>query len=458
MGDALDVSGGTTSVSTEDLECAVEQLRRLSAEAGSLAVRLAGIDEVGRGFHADQARVDIEVAARLLEVVAQRSGILHVLVATAARGYEYQERVVESLARSAAGSGQLVGSIFPGLAVSAGFLASVAGGLWYGLRSMGVASGPGGSNANVPTSNSVARQLNGLWNNPGAAAVARAASGAIGPFLIGTMRLPIPVGPGSYQLGAKGVLAAGRALGMFEETSVRLVETIPQATSSTTQGFLGRLDRVPNSADGDGPQVVIERYSVPGQPDRFSVFVGGTATFDTVSGEEPWDMTSNIGNAAGELSGSVASVRAAMAAAGVDSTSQVQLTGYSQGGGVVASVAASGNYNLQGVVAFGGPTGQIPIPDDVPAVIVEHAEDLVPATGGEQDNHSAVLVRRTVFEGEQIPQDRAFPAHNIREYRETARLMDESDSQQLGETLARLDSFTAGATLESRTAYKFERD
>src|SRR4051812_9852908 len=126
MDDSLDVSGGTTSVSTEDLERSVEQLGRLSANAGALAARLTRLEQIERGgLDTDQAHIDIEVAARLLDVVSQRASILQLLLATAARGYEYQERVVASLAASlSAGAGQAAGSLLPGIAIGAGFLTS----------------------------------------------------------------------------------------------------------------------------------------------------------------------------------------------------------------------------------------------------------------------------------------------------------------------------------------------
>ena len=118
---------------------------------------------------------------------------------------------------------------------------------------------------------------------------------------------------------------------------------------------------------------------------------------------------------------------------------------------------ASENYNTQGVVTFGGPTGQVDLPDGVPTVLVEHSDDPVPALGGEQDNGHAVLVRRDVFGGENVDKTWAVPSHHIEYYLRTAQLMDESRSPQLDATMRKLDSFTAGATLESSTSYRFER-
>jgi hypothetical protein len=143
--------------------------------------------------------------------------------------------------------------------------------------------------------------------------------------------------------------------------------------------------------------------------------------------------------------------------AGVTPDSPVQFTGYSQGGGTAARLAASGEWNTQGVATFGGPTGGIQLPRDVPAVIVEHREDLVPALGGPQLNHDAVYVQREVFGGEEVPHDVAVPAHHAQYYAETATLMDAEQNAQLRAAVGGLDSFGAGATSVTSTAYRFER-
>lgn len=105
----------------------------------------------------------------------------------------------------------------------------------------------------------------------------------------------------------------------------------------------------------------------------------------------------------------------------------MQFAGYSQGGGVAARLAASGDYNTQGLVTFAGPTGQVPLPDTFPAVLVEHSDDLVPALGGPQDNAGAVLVRRDVFGGDDLP-EMLVPAHHLEYYLQTARIDRMSDS------------------------------
>ncbi|MBX3100825.1 MAG: hypothetical protein KF761_14770 [Salinibacterium sp.] len=457
MPDELDVSGGGTAVTTEDLESSATQLERLTAESAECAAVLRRLEvPTAAGFNARQAAVDIEVAAANLEQLASRSQQLVNLLVTAARSYVVTERVVSAGVRSL--ESQLagwLGSFVPGLVISSSLLTSVAGGVWAGIAAGGGLGGVFGTvfkDGGIPKASPTTTEYNRLITNSTTVSAVRALVQASGPFVAGATGAPT----GGLDGTAKGIVLPARSLGLFDETPVKLVESRPLPTTRPPADYVDRLARVPYGDDEPGPQVVIEKYAVPGESPRFEVYVGGTVTFSPVATTEPWDMTSNMMNAAGDQSGSVASVRAAMAAAGIDEGSPVQFTGYSQGGGTAARLAASGLYNTQGLVTFGGPTGQVPLPDTFPAVLVEHSDDLVPALGGEQDNRAAVLVRRDVFGGENLPQQ-AVPAHHIEYYLQTARLMDASGSAQLDATIARLDSFTEGATLESSTAYRFER-
>lgn len=467
MPDDLDVSGGTSAVSTEDLDRAADQLERLSSEAGAMAAQLARLEAPSTPgiFYGDQARVDIELAATRLGEIGRRAQLLQLLLRTAAQGYVVADRVVGTAVRGLeSAAAQWLGARMPGLLLTSGLLVSAGGGLLAGIRAAGGLGGVLGKpfeKGGVPKASPFLRENNHLINNAATVSAIRTIAQSTGSLLFGSMGvpagLPQALGTRTFEFGARGIVAEGRSLGLFEETPVRLVETRSLPVTAPPQDYVDRLARIPYFDDESGPQVVIEKYSVPGEPDRFSVYVGGTVTFSPVATTEPWDMTSNLLNATGAESGSVASVRAAMAAAGVDESSPVQFTGYSQGGGTAARLAASGLYNTQGLATFGGPTGQVPLPDGFPAVLVEHSDDPVPALGGEQDNAQAVLVRRDVFGGTNLPHTYAVPSHHIEYYLQTARLMDESGSPQLDATIAKLDDFTKGATLESSTSYRFER-
>jgi hypothetical protein len=461
----LDVSGATSAVATEDLETAARQLQQLSRETASAAAELAQLEPPSTPgvIYGDQARVDIEIAISQLREIARRAGLLEAVLLTAAQGYEVAERVVGSAVRGVGTTAaQWVGGRVPGWLLTSGVLVSAAGGLWAGIRAAGGLQGVmGRAFDGVPKANPVMKEFNHVVNNATTVSLFRSVAQGFGAAALGAAGAPPGAahvfGVRTFGAGATGLITAGRSVGLLAETPVTLVRTVERSAGAPPSNYADRLERVPYFEEEKGEQVMIEKYTVPGEPDRFSVYVGGTVTFSPAATTEPWDMTSNLVNATTAESGSVASVRAAMAAAGIDEGSPVQFTGFSQGGGTAARLAASGLYDTQGLVTFGGPTGQVPIPDGFPSVLIEHADDPVPALGGEQDNGGAVLVRRDVFGGEIGDKRYAVPSHHIEYYLQTANLMDDSGSPQLDATIAELDSFTAGATLESSTEYRFER-
>ncbi|CAN5115669.1 hypothetical protein BH09ACT5_BH09ACT5_11570 [soil metagenome] len=471
----LDVSGGSTSVSTDDLDFSAGQLAALAAEAAAMSACLARLvlPSTAGSIYGDQARVDTELATSRLHEISQRADHLQGVLRTAARGYETTERVIGVVSQLIQGAVlQEVGSQLGRLLLPSGMLISVAGGLWLSLRAAvgkdgaflgGLGQGGGapsaGASAKAPGAGAATKA--GVVNDALTASTVRALAESLGPVLLGASGAPpfatYLMGSRTYEFGARGLVAAGQSVGLFEETRVKLVETIERPVGDPPRTYEDRLERVPYFTEATGAQVHIEKYTVPGEVDRFTVSIGGTVSFSPEATTEPWDLTSNVINAAGGESGSMASVREAMEEAGITADSPVQFAGYSQGGGTAARLAASGDYNTQGLVTFGGPTGEVRLPEDFPAVLVEHADDLVPALGGYQHNDAAVLVRRDVF-ADGVTDDRYdVPSHHIEYYLQTAKLMDESHSHQLDTTLERLNSFTDGATLESSTDYRFER-
>lgn len=186
----------------------------------------------------------------------------------------------------------------------------------------------------------------------------------------------------------------------------------------------------------------IDRYSIPGMPDRFEVYIGGTVDFSAEATGEPWDMTSNVSGIAGLPAGSTAAVHAAMAQAGITATSPVMLTGHSQGGLVASLIAASGQYNVSQVITFGAPAGLVEIPTDIPVLTVRHSDDIVPALGGYDSSPHALVVERELFAGRAVPTEPVFPAHQMTNYRETAALIDEARSPELRSALAEINAFT----------------
>ena len=515
MGDELVIGGsGSFAVGTDELFACAEQLRELRREMSALGSDLGVIDSLVSKWQlrsaavpasAFDAEAEIHRARMVIAEVELQSRAMDSAIEAAAAGYGFAEHFVGRMIHEFTGqfgamlvrfSPMLLLATLAGtavLGVAGGILIDKANGVGQGPNRFGptqrgpnqrgpiqrgpdqprrspLGSTPFGSS---PFSTSQTgrsgeshptpwfREHNEIVTNPLTVDLVRLASQASGDVVAGALGVPPQLtsllGGAGVMIGSTAVMRAGSTIGLFKETPVRLVDSHTQAVSGSPTGFAERLSRVPDTGTTDGAQVVIEKYSMPGDVDRFEVYIAGTVTFSPSAGSEPWDMTSNMANAAGFGGGSYASVAAAMELAGIDSSSPVQFTGYSQGGGTAARLAASGDYNTQGLATFGGPTGQVQIPEGFPTVIVEHTDDIVPALGGEQVNNHAVLVERAVFSGREVPTDYAVPAHHYEYYEETARLMDKAQSDQITTASSRLDSFGSGATSFTSTAYQYER-
>lgn len=185
------------------------------------------------------------------------------------------------------------------------------------------------------------------------------------------------------------------------------------------------VDRLPIGQEAAG-QVRIERYDGADGP-RSIVYIAGTVTFDRDSGDEPFDLASDVLGVAHRPSDSESAVLEAMRSAGIGPDEPVLLVGHSQGALDAVRVAQDGGYRVGGVVQFGGPTGQITLPADVPVLSVEHDEDLVPVLGGTAASGAAglrrVVVRRSLPDGgfgvATSPATADFPAHDQEAYRRT---------------------------------------
>ncbi len=255
-------------------------------------------------------------------------------------------------------------------------------------------------------------------------------------MLLGEQGLGIlGVNTSAAALIAVGTASGGRA---FHETPVRVERVSAQTGATAPSGAEERLARVP-----DDRQIRIERYTAPGEPPRYVVYVAPTQTFSPIAGEEPWDLTSNVAGVAGLPAGSIRATEQAMADAGITSESEVVLVGFSQGGLVADAVAASGNWNAVGLETYGDPGGGIDLPEGIDGVAVRHSDDFVVATGGAQQTTDRTIVERRAYpDGSEIPSDLPAPAHQKRAYAETARLLDASASPELRAELDALDAFT----------------
>lgn len=251
---------------------------------------------------------------------------------------------------------------------------------------------------------------------------------------------------------AVGALAGGAGLLRETPVAVRPMSTGKLAPGSPSVAT--RIARIPQQPE----QIRIDRYSSQGKPDRFEVYLAGTAELGAVTGGEPWDMTSNVAALAGDAAAvPAASQRAAeqaMSEAGITASTPVTLTGYSQGGLLAARLAASGAYAVEGLVTIGAPAGPVAVPHDIPYLALEHRNDVVPALGGAFESSQPVIVRRLLSDQE-LSGPALLPAHELSNYATTARLVDASADERLSRVLERLQH--PNATPLTSTLYLAER-
>lgn len=447
VGDLLLSGPGTTQVATEQLLASADTLAALSREALLLGGELSRIDNRLSGFSLALrgAPVAAEIAEQHLGQAIIVAGQIEVIA-----------RTLSVALRGAADTYEVGESLISG---------------WAGGLGAGIAGGATLTTASIARRHPVGDPVSPvtdprtwLMSPEGVAAVRRTVSGSDEALLAG-LGIPPPVaqllgdeGIGLVGLGtvATVVGSAGAALGLVRETPVTVSARRVGPGEAVPTGFAERLDRIP-APDDDGGQIRVDVYEKPDGTRYAEVFVAGTQEFNPLATGEPFDMSSNLVNAAGDSSASVRAVEQALARAGVDESTPLIITAHSQGGATAARLAESGEYDVAGIVTFGAPTGQIPIPAEIPTVLVEHLDDPVPAFGGEQDNAHALRVERRAFETGQLPADGVLPTHELTAYRTTAESMDAAPSAALRDASARLDALTRGAVPVSSTVYEADR-
>lgn len=463
MSDELSVSVGGTSVIVEELVAAARLLDEFVREVVAIRSRLSAVDDLRSRwwYHAEGAPADAvraeqdlgEAQIALLAAEAEARGLGWAL-GVAADGYGFAENLVRSTIGFAADEfGAFLGSMGPGL------LALVARTPVFGgiVGAATIAMGSGGVSG---------ADINRVASNPLVVGGVRLAVRGADDAAMASLGVPGPIRHllGDHGLGLAGVPAVAamagavaRPAGALRDGEVRVAESTKLSEASPAAGFEDRVSRIPDPEQLDGAQVIVERYEFPDGRRAFEIYIAGTVDFSPFATDEPWDMASNVTNASGPGSGSYEAVVAAMKEAGVRPGDPVQFTGHSQGGAIAARLAASGEFSTAGVVSFGGPTGSIPIPADVPTVLVEHTDDMVVAFGGDQTNETAVVVQRYASGDVDFETAPVMPAHRLDAYRETARLMDAEPDSRLAEAADQARSFTEGAVLVERVAYRCER-
>jgi hypothetical protein len=465
-GDIMIGGGGSIAVATSELfEDArrLNELRSLLSESHRELViidRLMGHSQLSSlpcpasALAAERAMDDAVAALGRATPSAER---LHFALVASADAYGLGERAIERLAQDvAARFGTILGMFLPMIALEV--LPSL----------LGIGAGVAVGLALLPADKRAAlfgalppwlREKSVMLTDPKVVQLVRLMVMSADDFGSGLLHLPPELVHvlGDEGLGIVGLATSSSVLvgvasshGLLTESPVSVTRSGPTVSATRAESYSDRAARIPQGA----AQVRIDRYSLPGEPDRFEVYIGGTRDFSLSSGTEPFDMTSNMTAIAGREAGSYRAVSQAMTDAGIHSSSPVLFTGYSQGGLIAAELAASGDFDARGLFTLGAPAGQVHVPSGIPWVALEHTDDIVPAVGGSWASADPVLVRRELFEGKTVSTEVLFPAHQLVGYRETAGLVDASPETRVVSALTRFDRFGDGTTHVDSTLYR----
>ena len=157
-----------------------------------------------------------------------------------------------------------------------------------------------------------------------------------------------------------------------------------------------------HGGDADNGEIAIEEHVTVGDDGvttrSWTVDIRGTQSF-AIGQTGPQDMTTNLQGVAGMSSDQLDAIKEAMNAAGIAPGEAVEFAGHSQGGIMVAQMAADpsvrARYNVVSVVTAGSPTATI-APSDVPVLAYENSGDIVPGLDGNGtrgDNVTTVMFR-----------------------------------------------------------------
>lgn len=200
-------------------------------------------------------------------------------------------------------------------------------------------------------------------------------------------------------------------------------------------------------------EVRIEKYEAANGRQTFVLYLPGTQS----GKDNPFDFTSDAVLATDAKHSELAkAVRAALAEAGVTSSSNLVVAGYSLGGMLGSSIAADPNYNVTGFVSLGAPIASASIGQGIPVLAIEHSNDPVPVVSGETNplTENWVTASREVNLG---PAEIALNAHSLSEYQESAKLADHSSDYGLTRVREAILGQLKSSQLVETTSFELRR-
>jgi hypothetical protein len=458
--------GGSFAVATDEMHRLAQCLELARDLAWQAKRELSRLPAQSHGSETDSStselRWAIENATTELTQLETDAAANAFAVRASAEAYGFTDRAIAAVVDGLSGMlGYGIGFLAPILLLNTLRVLALGGGVAY----LALAAANGGPEGVPGALKSWLQDNREALNNPATVELIRLTMMSSNEAISGAAKIPYGVSEALEGLGLVGIsssaflsILAGNSVGLFGETPIAMRQTSTSGGEQPPRGLAERIERLPDPKQNDnGEQLRIDRYSAPGQPDRFDIYIAGTVDFSPVSGEEPFDLTSNFHGMADLPAGSYRGVEKALELAGVTSTSPVVFTGHSQGGLLASSLASSGNYNTQGVVTIGAPTGQIAPGGGFPVIAIEHTEDLIPALGGRRSDLETIVVRRAVLRNASLTGDVFFPAHERTAYAETAKIADTASNNVLREAIEKIDHIGGDSQSTQSTTWLAKR-
>jgi hypothetical protein len=202
---------------------------------------------------------------------------------------------------------------------------------------------------------------------------------------------------------------------------------------SCLESMMWRVRGVAGGAK-DSSQIAVTKVTAKDGSVSWMVAIPGTESMELGTGRSPADGQTNLQAVAGDTNAIGTAAVMAMAQSGVKKGEPVVMVGHSQGGIAAMALAAdpqfAKQFSVKAVMTAGSPLSEIKAPPGVQVVSLEHAQDIIPALSGAQNQHSAnhtTVVRDLATSS--VPSSKKGAtdlgvAHNLVTYAETAKLVD----------------------------------
>jgi pimeloyl-ACP methyl ester carboxylesterase len=257
--------------------------------------------------------------------------------------------------------------------------------------------------------------------------------------------------------GARAIQGQLKPFGLLDPGKARLISELEGESVTAPASIGGIAARLQSVHEQNEATVLVEKYK-QGRHRLFVVYVPGTRDKTLLPSSDPFDLSDAVALLANpDQAASQRAVLDAMHRAGINSTDQLLMVGYSQGGTIAGDIAQGHlGYKVSGLVTFGAPIAQLDLPHSIPVMAVEHSNDIVPALSGKVNP----LTSNWLTVEREVPTafgELNLHAHRMSEYVSTAGQVDVDGNggvQRIREQVMKLfDNYK----LVDSTNYQYER-